>query len=77
MTTDLSAAKKARDLARAKEQISKATSALTKAYALVSDLERKAASDSEAWHDWLDTSLLLAETGAMLARAYANQAKDD
>ena len=77
MTTDLSAAKKARDLARAKEQISKATSALAKAYALVSDLEEQAESDSGAWHDWLDTSLLLAETGATLARAYAMHARED
>ena len=77
MATDLSAAKKARDLARAKEQISKATSALTKAYGLIVDLEEHAASDSEAWYDWLDTSLSLAETGATLARAYAIQARED
>ena len=51
MATNLSAAKKARDLARTKEQISKATSALTKAYALVSDLEEKAESDAGAWYD--------------------------
>lgn len=77
MATDLSAAKTARDLKKTKEQISKATSALTKAYALVSDLEQGAASDAEAWYDWLDTSLLLAETGALLARAYARQAMED
>ena len=77
MATNLSAAKKARDLARTKEQISKATSALTKAYALVSDLEEKAESDAGAWYDWLDTSLLLAETSALLARAYAKQSMDD
>ena len=77
MPTDLSAAKKARDLAKTKDQISKAASALTKAYALVSDLEEHAASDTEAWYDWLDTSLLLAETGALLAQAYARQAMDD
>ena len=50
---------------------------LTKAYALVSDLEEQSASDTGAWYDWLDTSLLLAETGALLARAYARQAMED
>lgn len=77
MATDLSAAKKARDLAKTREQISKATSALTKAYALVQDLEEQAESDTGAWYDWLDTALLLADTSAILAQAYARQARED
>lgn len=77
MTTDLSAAKKARDLKKVRECISSATSALTKAYALVQDLEEHAESDTGAWYDWLDTSLLLADTSALLGRAYARQARDD
>ena len=77
MPTDLSAARRAPDLAKAKEYISAATSSLTKAYALVQDLEACAESDTGAWYDWLDTSLLLADTSVLLAQAYAKQSRDD